>query len=129
MCMIFECEMEKKPIIGWKVVETNSLRREEEYATPYVYMPIKIGHQYESNKLDPAENIYVFLNKIYAKKFLKWMAKTFGESFCGLDNFHLAKIKLGDHIWKGKVDPSDGFEDLEIEYFFTTDSIEVLEIE
>ena len=127
MCMKLECELEKKPIIGWKAIESNNFNGG--YVTPYVYMPIEIGCRYESHRWDPEENIYVFLNKIYAKKFLNWMEKTFGDYFEDTENFHLAKVKLGDHVWKGKVNPKDGFNGKTNEYFFTTDSIEVLEIE
>lgn len=125
MCMKLECEIEEKPTIGWKIVETSM----HGYVTPYIYMPIEIGQKYESDRYDPEENIYVFLNKIYAKKFLNWMAKTFGDYFDNSENFHLAKVRLGDHVWKGKIESEDGFNDLGIEYFFTTDSIEVLDIE
>ena len=124
MCMELECELEKKPTIGWKVVESDTFG---EHVTPYMYMPIKVGQRQESNKWDPEENIYIFLNKIYAKKFLRWMETVFGNEF--ELTFHLAKVKLGDHVWKGKVGSADDFDELGIEYFFTTDSIEVLEIE
>ena len=126
MCMKLVCELEKKPTTGWKVVESGG----KGYITPYVYMPIEVGLRYESQKWDPEENIYVFLNKIYAKKFLRWMEMAFGDGSLNLSNsFHLAKVKLGDHVWKGRVSVADDYPELGIKYFFTTDSIEVLQIE
>ena len=125
MCMDFEHELKEKPNIGWKVVESNGYG----YVTPYIYMPIEIGRKYDSNKWDPEENIYVFLNKIYAKKFRGWMATMFGNDFDESNSFHLAKVKLGNHVWRGRVSVSDDSPTLGIKYFFTTDSIEVLDVE
>ena len=110
--------MEKKQEIGWKVIEKNGMS----YKTPYQGVETEDGGMYYT-KREKEEGIYIFLNETNAKKFKKWIEVRYG-SF----NFSIAQVRLGNHIWQEEVDSHDGFTNLDIEYFYTTNAIEVLNI-
>lgn len=119
MCMIFQSKIEKKPKLGWKVIEKYC----DAFKTPYQGMTIEKGKTYHTEHIKD-KGIYIFLNKNDAIKFKKWIGLRHGIS-----RFKLARVILGNHIWKGAVDPHDGFTNLKIEHFYTTNAIEVLNIE
>lgn len=118
MCMIFECDIEKKQEIGWKVIE----KFNDFYKTPYQGERIEKGKTYFASN-NKEEGIYIFLKKEEAEEFKRWSCEIFGSFFL------IAKVRLGNHIWKGKINPNDSFNGLELEFFYSTDKIEVLDIE
>lgn len=122
--MIYISEIEKKQKIGWKIIERSGVNW---YETPWMSLAIERGGHYNARGIEE-EGIYVFLNKIYAKKFLNWLITEF-KCFQIHKQFVLAEVELGAHIWKGKVNPEDGFNGKTNEHFFTTDRIRVLQIE
>ena len=121
MCMILISEVRKrKPEFGWKVIEKHW---DSGFVTPYQGMRIEKGKTYHT-RYEDEKGIYVFLNKADAVKMKNWIGVRHGRY-----RFNLARVRLGNHIWKGTVDPHDGFTDLKLEYFYTTNAIEVLDIE
>lgn len=120
MCMIDVLEVKtRKPKFGWKVIE----KQFDGFMTPYQGMRIEKGKTYHT-RYEDEKGIYVFLNKADAVKMKNWIGVRHGRY-----RFNLARVRLGNHIWKGAVDPHDGFTDLKLEYFYTTNAIEVLDIE
>ena len=119
MCMIFQSKIEKNPKFGWKVIE----RYCDGFITPYQGMDIERGKTYYT-RYEKEKGIYIFLNKNDATIMKKWIGLRHGIS-----RFKLARVRLGSHIWKGTVDFRDGFTDLKLEHFYTTNAIEVLDIE
>lgn len=110
---------ERKPKLGWKVIEKYC----NAFKTPYQGMTIEKGKTYHTEHIKD-KGIYIFLNIYDAIKFKKWIGLRYGRV-----RFKLAYVRLGNHIWKGSVDGHDGFTDLKIEDFYTTNAIEVLDIE
>lgn len=125
MCMVFISGIEKKQEIGWKIIEKNQPSTEYGYSTPYQGTKIELGETYIADKIEE-KGIYIFLNKIYAKKFLEYMKLIHKGGV-----FLLAKVELGDRIWKGfAFDSFDSFVvRTDFKYFFSTDRIKVLDIE
>lgn len=120
MCMIDVEEVKtKKPKFGWKVIE----KYFDGFHTPYEGMKIAKGKTYHTEYKEH-KGFYIFLDKSDAIRFKNWLA--FRHE---IYRFNLARVRLGNHIWKGDIDSHDGFTDLKIEHFYTTDMIEVLDIE
>jgi len=119
MCMKYISEIEKKQEIGWKVVDVYG--NENIIRTPFEKTTLVIDEQYLANGRY-SEGIYIFLNKIFAKRYLI-------ENICSIRKRKraLLKVKLGTHIWKGLSDSVIWKK--QNNHFYTTDSIIPLETE
>ena len=120
MCMKFISEItERKPKFGWKVIEKYC----DAFKTPYQGMTIEKGKTYHTEH-KKERGIYIFLNRYDAIQFKKWIGVRYERV-----RFQIAYVRLGNRVWKGNVDGHDGFTDLKLEHFYTTDMIKVLDIE
>jgi len=113
MCMKPVSEVEKKQEIGWKIVKRNS----ERYVTPYVFMQIEVDKTYHA-KYKKVKGIYIFLDEGDARKYKEWMENQYIHLI-----FSIARVRLGNHIWKVK-----SVSQYDTKYFYTTNAIEVLDI-
>lgn len=120
MCMKDVLEVKtRKPKFGWKLIE----KYFDGFKTPYQGMDIEKGKTYHT-EYEKEKGIYVFLKKGDAVKFKNWVGRKHGRY-----RFNLAHVRLGNYIWKGTIDSHDGFTNLKVEHFYTTNAIEVLDIE
>lgn len=120
MCMILISEIEKRQNIGYKVMDRDQYTGI--LSTPFRDTYMTMDRIYIANGIK-TQGIYIFLNKIVAKKFLEILIRIRGKDTL------IVKVELGNKIWKGDADKGFiGFGD-EGYHFYTTDSVKILSIE
>lgn len=121
MCMVLIGLLEKSPDIGWKIMDRN--QETGVLTTPYMDHEMVMDRTYLAKGTDRF-GIYVFLNKIVAKKFLEEISRIRGRDTL------LAKVELGKNVWKGKGDPYFFSEFGKHAYhFYSTNSVKIVSLE
>ena len=119
--MIFINKIERHPDTGWKILDRDMITGI--LTTPYLDQEMVIGRTYIATGTEN-HGIYVFLNKIVAKKFLEDIAEITSKQTL------LAKVELGKNVWKGKADPYYFSEFGKYAYhFFTTNAVRIVSLE
>ena len=120
MCMILIGEIEKKQNTGYKVIDKD--KKTGVITTPFQDRNMKMDKTFIADGIEE-RGIYIFLNKIVAKKFLDTIPMIGGRDTL------VAKVELGNKIWKGWADTGFiGFGDYGY-HFYTTDSVKIVSLE
>ena len=121
MCMVFISKIENPPDVGWKIIDRD--KTTGILTTPYLDQEMVIDRIYIAKGTEN-HGIYVFLNKIVAKKFLEDISEITSKQTL------LAKVELGKNVWKGKADPYYFSEFGKYAYhFFTTNAVRIVSLE
>ena len=119
--MVFISKIERPPDIGWKIMDRD--KTTGVLTTPYLDQEMMIGRIYIAKGTEN-HGIYVFLNKIVAKKFLDDISEITNKQTL------IAKVELGKNVWKGKADPYYFSEFRKHAYhFYSTNSVRIVSIE
>ena len=120
MCMTWAYKIERKQETGWKILDRD--KHTKTLTTPYQDKRVELNEFLVADGVK-SHGIYIFLNKFVALKFLDYIPRIIGRDTL------LARVELGENIWKGVADTScpgfgsDGF------HFYTTDSVKILSLE